>query len=66
MNRPRRKRELVEVRMMFEPDRFNEHYLKAAYEQIVPIKRRPTRAAKEKQKQRSNHPKVVRLAGGAL
>ena len=32
MNRPRRKRELVEVRMMFEPDRFNEHYLKAAYE----------------------------------
>ena len=64
MNRPRRKRELVEVRMMFEPDRFNEHCLKAAYEQIVPIKRWPTRATKEKQ--RSNHPKAVRLAGGAL
>ena len=64
MNRPRRKRELLEVRMMFEPNRFNDHYLVMAYEQVVPIRRRPTRVTKEKE--RSNHGRVARLAGGAL
>ena len=63
MNRPRPKREL-EVRMMFEPNRFNEHYLVVAYEQVVPIRRRSTRVTKEKE--RSNQGKVANLAGGAL
>ena len=50
--------------MMFEPNRFNEHYLVVAYEQVVPIRRRSTRVTKEKE--RSNQGKVANLAGGAL
>ena len=64
MNRPRRKRELMEVRTMFEPNRFSEHYLAVAYEQVMPVRRRQTRVTKEKEK--SNHEKVARFGGGAL
>ena len=65
MNRPRRKKELMEVTMMFEPNRFNEQYLIAAYEEIVTIRRRPTRII-IKEKHRSDQEKVARQSGGAL
>ena len=63
MNRPRRKRE-VEVRVMFEPDRFTQQYVLVAYERAVPIRRRSTRVSHEKE--RSNHGKVAYRAGGVL
>jgi hypothetical protein len=63
VNRPRRKREL-EVRVMFEPDRFTQQYMLVAYERVVPIRRRSTRVTKEKE--RSNHWKVAYRAGGGL
>ena len=49
--------------MMFEPNRFNAHYLVVAYEQVVPIRRRSTRVTKEKE--RGNQGKVAYRAGGA-
>ena len=63
MNRPRRNREL-EVRAMFEPNRFTQHYLAVAYERAVPTKRRPTRVTTDKQER--NNRKVACRAGGTL
>lgn len=63
MNRPRRKREL-EVRVMFEPNRFAKHYVTVAYERVVPITRRSIPITKGKQER--NNRKVACRAGGAL
>ena len=64
MNRPRRKREL-EVRVMFEPNRFIGQYLTVAYERVVPIKRRSIPITNYKQ-ERNNNRKIACRAGGAL
>jgi hypothetical protein len=63
VNRPRPKREL-EVRVMFEPNRYTERYLTVAYEQVVPIRRRSISITKGKDE--SNNRKVASRAGGAL
>ena len=63
MNRPRRSREL-EVRAMFEPNRFAQLYLAVAYERAVPTKRRSTRDTTEKEER--NNRKVACRAGGIL
>ena len=63
MNRPRPKREL-EVRVMFEPNRFTERYLTVAYERVVPVRRRSIRINEGKQER--NNRKVACRAGGAL
>ena len=63
MNRPRPKREL-EVRVMFEPNRFTERYLTVAYERVVPIRRRSISITEGKHE--SNNRKVARRAGGTL
>lgn len=63
MNRPRRKREL-EVRVMFEPNRFTGQYLTVAYERAVPIRRRSIGITEGKQER--NNRKVACRAGGAL
>ena len=62
MNRPRRTREL-EVRVMFEPNRFTKQYLTAAYERAVPIRRRQIGITQDKER---NSQKVACRAGGAL
>lgn len=62
MNRPRRKREL-EVRVMFEPNRFTKQYLTVAYERAVPIRRRQIGITQDKER---NNRKVACRAGGAL
>jgi hypothetical protein len=63
VNRPRPKREL-EVRVMFEPNRFTERYLTVAYERVVPIRRRSISMTEGKPE--SNNRKVARRAGGTL
>lgn len=63
MNRPRPKREL-EVRVMFEPNRFTERYLTVAYERVVPIRRRSISISEGKHE--SNNRKVASRAGGTL
>ena len=63
MNRPRRRREL-EVRVMFEPNRFTERYLTVTYERVVPISRRSIRITEDKQGRNSR--KVACRAGGTL
>lgn len=63
MNRQRRNREL-EVRVMFEPSRFTEHYLGVAYQRAVPTKSRRTRVRKDRQER--NNRKVACRAGGGL
>ncbi len=63
MNRPRRKREL-EVRVMFEPNRFTERNLTVAYERVVPIRRRSILITEGKQER--NNRKVACRAGGTL
>lgn len=62
MNRPRRKREL-EVRVMFEPNRFTEQHLTIAYERAVPIRRRQVGITQDKER---NNRKVAYRAGGVL
>jgi len=63
VNRRRRNREL-EVRVMFEPSRFTQHYLGVAYERAVPTKSRRTRGTTHKQER--NNRKVACRAGGGL
>ena len=63
MNRPGRKREL-EVRAMFETNRFTEQSLSVAYERVVPLSRRWTTIPKGKEESRKW--KMARRAGGAL
>ena len=63
MNRPGRKREL-EVRAMFEPNRFTEENLSVAYELVAPVRRRWTRITKGKEENKV--PKMARRAGGGL
>jgi hypothetical protein len=53
----------MEVRAMFEPDRFTRQNLAMTYERIVAIKRRSTRANRENQK--ANEGKGDGRAGGA-
>lgn len=62
MNRPRRKREL-EVRVMFEPNRFTEQHVTVAYERAVPIRRRQVGITQDKER---NNRKFVYRAGGVL
>ena len=64
MNRPRRTREL-EVRVMFEPNRFTGQHLTVAYERVVPIRRR-TVLVTEYRQERNNNRRVARRAGGVL
>lgn len=61
MNRPRRKQEL-EVRVMFEPNRFKQ-YLTVAYERAVPMRRRQIVITQHKER---NSRKVACRAGGAV
>ena len=63
MNRPRRKREL-EVRVMFEPNRFKQ-YLMVAYERAVPIRRRQIGDRNTLNNERNNRKAACR-AGGAI
>lgn len=63
MNRPGRKREL-EVRVMFEPNRFADQSLSVAYERVVPVRRRWTTIKKGKEGSRDQ--KMARRAGGAI
>lgn len=62
MNRPRRKREL-EVRVMFEPNRFTEQHLTVAYERAVPMRRRQVGITQDKER---NNRKIAYRAGGVL
>jgi len=63
VNRPRRKREL-EVRVMFEPNRFTGQHLSVAYERVVPIRRRTVPVTEYRQER--NNRRVARRAGGVL
>jgi len=62
VNRPRRNGEL-EVRVMFEPNRFTKEYLSVAYERAAPKRRRQIPITRDKGR---NNRKVACRAGGAL
>ena len=62
MNRPSLNREL-EVRVMFEPNRFTDQSLSAAYQRVVLIRRRTTI---KNGKEGTGKGKKARRAGGGL